>query len=74
MKFQHKKITINDNKEIINVSFRIPKQEYEKIRTLDMVQDFALAILAEIESKLKENIQLDSPDLDAVDIQEKYDN
>ena len=74
MKLTHKKVTVNEEKGIVNISFRMTKEFYRTIRTLDLVQDLGLAILSEVEKELKENIPTDSPDLKEVEVTEKYDD
>lgn len=67
----YKKVVYNDEKEMFNVSFRMSKAMFDKVRSLDMVEDIGLAILAGIEQELKfHKPDLDHPGMPPVDVKE----
>lgn len=69
---QDRKVKINEKNGIISVSFKMTKDYYRTIRSNEMVNDLALAILAGIERELNEAPILDNPNLAAVEVKERY--
>lgn len=74
LKLPHTKITVNEEKDIINVSFRMTKELYNKIRSTDMVQDLGLCVLTAIEKSVAPQDKPDSMELSPVEVKEKYDD
>jgi len=74
MKLNNKKVKYNKEKGQIDVSFRMSRSLYDKIKTGRMVEDLGLSILAGIRAEVEEKIPTDSPALGKVKIKEKYDD
>ena len=68
IKLPHSKVNFNEEAQMFSVSFRLPKDVYDTIASANMVEDFGLAILKEMQREVRPIIELDSPSLPPVDI------
>lgn len=68
------KAIYNEKTETFNVSFRMTKELFDSINTIDCVEDVGLCILVGIEREVKRLTgELDSPDKEQVNITENID-
>lgn len=72
IKLAHPRFSLNEEKQYINVSFKIHMELYESIKDVALVEDLGLAVLAGCERTInKARGEVDSPEQPPVDTPEQ---